>query len=467
MQNTKPWVVKEKQAVSVPPTTAARRKRIEIRRFKMMSRPLRLLSDLTSGTKNCTCTKRARIDHNAAVLSSDDLMADASLSYSLNADELDLSGCSRIEEESRVSIEFPCVHEVCTSDRNARTEPSAAEDTSDTIPTSSLETVTSLVSTEAVSVISKGCNAPLDTDERGDMQTAISIDKPRDLALRSTSDSLSSRFSDNGMSITVDRSAVDTEADAVDMVNDLPGCFLPDGHLIPQAFESPSVIVGSRSCPPCSKLLVCGRRREMEDTASIVPFFTQSQQNSGGPCFCIGKGDGRAPCDVHFFAVYDGHGGAQASTFCMERMHCALAEELSSLFHDHGRSKENLEQSSSSSAWKKAMTACFAKVDREVGGVCPHGDCHDISKTTVCCEGSIAPENVGTTAVVAVVSASQIVVANCGDSRAILSRNGKVIVLSEDHKVLLLYFSVIVCHFSFTALASRNEYRAPFPIYCA
>ena len=42
---------------------------------------------------------------------------------------------------------------------------------------------------------------------------------------------------------------------------------------------------------------------------------------------------------------------------------------------------------------------------------------------------------VGSTAVVAVVGRRRIVVANCGDSRAVLSRGGVALPLSTDHKV--------------------------------
>lgn len=44
-------------------------------------------------------------------------------------------------------------------------------------------------------------------------------------------------------------------------------------------------------------------------------------------------------------------------------------------------------------------------------------------------------DHVGSTAVVAIVSRSHIIVANCGDSRAVLCRNGIPIPLSFDHKV--------------------------------
>lgn len=71
--------------------------------------------------------------------------------------------------------------------------------------------------------------------------------------------------------------------------------------------------------------------------------------------------------------------------------------------------------------WKKMFTNVFIKVDEEVGG-----------RTS---QEPIAPETVGSTAVVAVVCSSHIIVANCGDSRAVLCRGKEPMALSVDHKV--------------------------------
>ncbi|KAI5058504.1 hypothetical protein GOP47_0026674 [Adiantum capillus-veneris] len=189
------------------------------------------------------------------------------------------------------------------------------------------------------------------------------------------------------------------------------------------------------SCPYSGKLLVCGRRREMEDTATIAPSFTQLRRGTSGSCFCTEKVEDRPLCNLHFFAVYDGHGGSQASNYCTERMHHALAEEMSSLSLASKNDCDTSNGATSCSAWEKVMSSCFSKVDQEVGGVCPHGQCNDVGEgTATCCGDSIAPENVGTTAIVAIVSSCQIVVANCGDSRAVLSRDGEAIPLSKDHK---------------------------------
>lgn len=90
--------------------------------------------------------------------------------------------------------------------------------------------------------------------------------------------------------------------------------------------------------------------------------------------------------------------------------------------------------------WEKAFTNCFQKVDDEIGG-----------KTSITIDGSnapsgpIAPETVGSTAVVALICSSHVIVANCGDSRAVLYRGKEAIPLSNDHKVqkIVIVFAVI------------------------
>uniref|UniRef100_A0A0D6QXJ5 protein-serine/threonine phosphatase n=1 Tax=Araucaria cunninghamii TaxID=56994 RepID=A0A0D6QXJ5_ARACU len=185
-------------------------------------------------------------------------------------------------------------------------------------------------------------------------------------------------------------------------------------------------VIAKDCCPPYGVMSIVGRRDEMEDTVAAVPSF----------CCSPNKGSGSESVSfsaLHFFAVYDGHGGSQASVFCRERLHEALAEELrtlpSSRFDDCRRDLDE---------WKRAMTNCFIKIDIEVGGACPSGTCSfddsNSSNYAPCCRDPVAPDNVGSTAVVAVVTPSQIIVASCGDSRAVLSRGGKAIPFSNDHK---------------------------------
>ena len=98
--------------------------------------------------------------------------------------------------------------------------------------------------------------------------------------------------------------------------------------------------------------------------------------------------------------------------------------------------KEELEAAGSSS-WERTMSESFLKMDKEVGscssgrdGACCASACRCELQTPQC-------DAVGSTAVVAVVTPDKIVVSNCGDSRAVLCRNGVAIPLSVDHKVRL------------------------------
>lgn len=126
----------------------------------------------------------------------------------------------------------------------------------------------------------------------------------------------------------------------------------------------------------------------------------------------------------------------QVANYCRDRVHLALAEEIGSL-------KDNAEVSRHKQ-WEKIFTSCFQKVDDEIGGKVSRGTTgrnEDVSDVSF---EPIAPETVGSTAVVALVCSSHIIVANCGDSRAVLCRGKESIALSVDHKVGFL--SIILYH---------------------
>ncbi|CAA7408665.1 unnamed protein product [Spirodela intermedia] len=135
---------------------------------------------------------------------------------------------------------------------------------------------------------------------------------------------------------------------------------------------------GPGDAVPCvshGSVSVIGRRREMEDAVTLAPAFL----SLGGPRY-------------DFFGVFDGHGGASMETR-------SVVSEME---------------------WREAMETCFLKVDEEV--------------TARAITGSDSERMVGSTALVAVVGVACIMVANCGDSRAVLSRGGVPVPLSSDHK---------------------------------
>ncbi|KAE7998668.1 hypothetical protein FH972_003187 [Carpinus fangiana] len=152
---------------------------------------------------------------------------------------------------------------------------------------------------------------------------------------------------------------------------------------------------------------VIGRRREMEDAVAVVPGFMSRTCHHVGGCTAPDSRTSGEISPVHFFGVFDGHGGSQVAKFCAERMHEVIAEEWDRETDDgyewHRR-------------WESAFSSGFERADNE-------------SVTE-----AAAPEMVGSTAVVVVLSGCQIITSNCGDSRAILCRGTQTIPLTVDQK---------------------------------
>lgn len=140
----------------------------------------------------------------------------------------------------------------------------------------------------------------------------------------------------------------------------------------------------------------------MEDAVAIHPSFCQDT------------------ADLHFFGVYDGHGCSHVAMKCKDRMHEIVKNEV--------------EIGEEEGAWKGMMERSFLRMDKEVTEWSSTGAA-GVSRSTCRCELQTPQcDAVGSTAVVAVVTPDKIVVSNCGDSRAVLCRNGVAIPLSLDHK---------------------------------
>ncbi|GAB4837057.1 hypothetical protein Ancab_039549 [Ancistrocladus abbreviatus] len=183
------------------------------------------------------------------------------------------------------------------------------------------------------------------------------------------------------------------------------------GTVVRSVFEVDSV-------PLWGYISICGRRPEMEDAVSAVPGFMKIPiQMLIGDKMLNGMTRCLSHLTAHFFGVYDGHGGSQVANYCRDRIHAALPEELETFKEGliNGTVKDDCQEQ-----WRKAFINCFLKVDNEVGGKTGHEP--------------VAPETVGSTAVVAIICSSHIIVANCGDSRAVLCRGKEAMALSVDHK---------------------------------
>ncbi|XP_044444410.1 probable protein phosphatase 2C 37 [Triticum aestivum] len=149
-------------------------------------------------------------------------------------------------------------------------------------------------------------------------------------------------------------------------------------------------------------------RKIMEDKVSLRPsFFTWV--------------DGSR---MHFFAVFDGHGGPEVSALCRDHMHAILADELARAAADY-RKESQQDEEAEDRAWKAALTRSFARADELGASGVP--------------QGTIG----GSTAMVALLVHGRIIVANCGDSRAVLCRAGRAVPLSQDHRVR--YSASCVC----------------------
>ncbi|KAI4383166.1 hypothetical protein MLD38_009038 [Melastoma candidum] len=145
--------------------------------------------------------------------------------------------------------------------------------------------------------------------------------------------------------------------------------------------------------PMHGEISVIGMRREMEDAVRVAVGFVTLR-------------DGRG---YDFYGVYDGHGGSRVADFCRERLHLLLAEELERENGGGGGRDGEF-------PWEKVMAECFKKTDSEVGLLG-----NELA--------SMGPQLLWPWLV-----PRWSLSANCGDSRAVISRNGVPVALSEDHK---------------------------------
>ncbi|GMI99558.1 hypothetical protein HRI_003625100 [Hibiscus trionum] len=166
--------------------------------------------------------------------------------------------------------------------------------------------------------------------------------------------------------------------------------------------------------PVYGTMSIAGRSREMEDAVSVRPELCRPDINLNRP--------------VHFFAVYDGHGGSHVAALCREKMHVFVEEELMRVNHT-GESEGGRDSRSQEESWRSAMKRSFERMDAVATSTCA---CGSVGHRCGCHSMEVALG--GTTAVAALMTSEHIVVANCGDSRAVLCRGGVAIPLSFDHK---------------------------------
>jgi protein phosphatase PTC1 len=106
-----------------------------------------------------------------------------------------------------------------------------------------------------------------------------------------------------------------------------------------------------------------------------------------------------------FFAVYDGHGGNEASEEAAKQLHEVLEEEI------------RARGSKPTPSMKECFEAAYEKMDEKLKTIAT-----DRGTTAVTC--MIRKEGLSV----------KIYVANAGDARAVLNRNGRAVRVSHDHK---------------------------------
>ncbi|XP_075488606.1 putative protein phosphatase 2C 60 isoform X2 [Primulina tabacum] len=148
-----------------------------------------------------------------------------------------------------------------------------------------------------------------------------------------------------------------------------------------------------------------------------------------------------------FFGVYDGHGGKVVAKFCAKYLHRQVLKQEAYLAGDIGTSVQKSffrmdEMMRGQKGWRE-LAVLGDKMNKFTGMIegliwSPRGsEKNDQIDDWAFEEGphsDFAGPTSGSTACVAIIRENQLVVANAGDSRCVISRNGQAYNLSRDHK---------------------------------
>ena len=136
-----------------------------------------------------------------------------------------------------------------------------------------------------------------------------------------------------------------------------------------------------------------GWRMEMEDAHACHTSFALSDSTN----------------DWNYFGVFDGHAGPKVSQYCSKNLLDCIKECVTASTHN-GVTED---------AIKEGIRKGFLKLDER------------LKQDPIWATGQ---DRSGTTAITAMISPQKIIWGNCGDSRGLLCRNGRLYFATVDHK---------------------------------
>ncbi|KAL6141135.1 hypothetical protein ACLB2K_059426 [Fragaria x ananassa] len=153
-----------------------------------------------------------------------------------------------------------------------------------------------------------------------------------------------------------------------------------------------------------------------------------------------------------FFGVYDGHGGKAVANFCAKYLHLQVLNQEAYLTGDLGTSLQKAflrmdEMMRGQRGWRE-LAVLGDKIDKVSGLIegfiftpksaeakrSVFNDQMDLWSSEEGPHSDFDGPTSGSTACVAIIRNNQLVVANAGDSRCVISRKGQAYPLSKDHK---------------------------------
>ncbi|KAJ8764160.1 hypothetical protein K2173_005076 [Erythroxylum novogranatense] len=163
---------------------------------------------------------------------------------------------------------------------------------------------------------------------------------------------------------------------------------------------------------PESKFGVIGYKSSSNESSGYQPVFRSGSYSEKGPKqymedehICVDNlqehpaTDSNLPSPGAFYGVFDGHGGTDAASFTRNNILNYIVED-----------------SQFPLGTKKAVRSAFVKTDHALA------------------DAKSVDSSCGTTALTALILGRNMLIANAGDSRAVLGKRGRAIELSKDHK---------------------------------